>query len=104
MPDNKKIYDDNWIAWHDMKVFGPASSWLRSLVKDQLENIKQPIHSILDLGCGEGTITNLLAAKFPSAQVTGTDFSITGIDFAENRYELPNLKFEYDDANKHLEH
>jgi ubiquinone/menaquinone biosynthesis C-methylase UbiE len=102
-PDNKKIYDENWIAWHDMKVHGPASRWLRSLINDQFKRINsKEVHTILDLGCGEGTITYEIAKQFSTAQVTGTDFSITGIEFAEKKYILPNLVFKHDNDSANL--
>jgi glycosyltransferase involved in cell wall biosynthesis len=31
-PDNRAIYDTNWTAWLDMKMHGPASRALRSLI------------------------------------------------------------------------
>jgi len=30
--NNESIYNDNWNDWHDMKVLGPASKWLRFLI------------------------------------------------------------------------
>ena len=46
--DNKKLYNENWMDWADMKVYGPASRWLRVLIKDILKNAdKKKIKSVL---------------------------------------------------------
>lgn len=102
--DNKAIYDANWQSWLDMKVHGPASRWLRSLIKIQLDRIAHPqqIKSVLDVGCGEGTITDSLAKWLPQAEVVGVDFSETGIRCAESRYQRPNLQFRHDVSSDEL--
>jgi len=97
-PDNRAIYNANWQRWLDMKVHGPASRWLRFLIRSQLRHISHPetIRSILDVGCGEGTVTYLLAKWFPNAKTEGIDFSEMGIQCAESRYSLQNLHFSVD--------
>jgi len=97
--DNRKIYDEHWGEWLDMKRFGPASRWLRTLISDHAETIRgsgDHIADILDVGCGEGTITAELAMLFPRAKVRGIDFSGAGIDFARTSYQKPNLEFCHD--------
>ncbi len=47
---------------------------------------------ILDLGCGEGTLTARLAALVPNGGVVGMDSSIPMIEAAK-RLETPNLTF-----------
>jgi trans-aconitate 2-methyltransferase len=44
-----------------------------------------------DLGCGPGTSTELIAARFPDAEVTGVDSSEDMIEAARER--LPGLRF-----------
>lgn len=97
-PDNRAIYDENWAVWLDMKMHGPASRLLRSLIHDQLHSLDRPeeITSVLDVGCGEGTITWQLAEWLPQARILGIDFSAAGIDLGRTRYSLPNLTFEHD--------
>jgi SAM-dependent methyltransferase len=103
-PDNRAIHDANWQSWLDMKVHGPASRWLRSLIRSQIERIPFPetIQSVLDVGCGEGTITNAMAGWLPHAQVVGIDFSKTGIQCAESRYQRSNLHFIHDETSQQL--
>lgn len=48
--------------------------------------------SVLDLGCGYGTVANAIAEKV-NAKVFGIDFNKTSIDFASRNYQNPNLQF-----------
>ena len=50
---------------------------------------------VYDLGCGPGNSTELLAARFPGAQVAGIDNS--GPMLAAARERLPQLRFEQAD-------
>jgi SAM-dependent methyltransferase len=105
-PDNRAIYDANWPSWIDMKIHGPASRWLRSLIRSQIHSIsnRQTIYSILDVGCGEGTITRGLAEWLPHAQVVGIDFSKTAIEQANAKYQQANLHFIFDETSQRLAH
>ena len=60
------------------------------------------LNSILDLGCGQGCNTYYLAKWLPDANVTGIDFSETGIRLAKYLYHSPNLNFEVDLNSKKL--
>jgi trans-aconitate 2-methyltransferase len=53
---------------------------------------------ILDLGCGEGTLTAKLATLVPSGGVVGIDSSAQMI-MAAKELETPNLKFLYRDID-----
>jgi trans-aconitate 2-methyltransferase len=53
---------------------------------------------ILDLGCGDGALTALLAARVPQGSVLGIDASQGMIDAALN-HRLPNLVFQLKDIN-----
>ncbi len=103
-PNNHEIYEANWAEWVDMKVYGPASRWLRFLIGNVLDRIPADfaVRSILDVGCGEGTITNSLAMRYPDARVVGIDFSATGIACAVANYQRSNLEFRHDLSSKTL--
>jgi trans-aconitate 2-methyltransferase len=49
-------------------------------------------HSVVDLGCGPGNSTEVLAARFPDSTVTGLDSSHDMIAEARNR--LPQWRFD----------
>jgi 2-polyprenyl-3-methyl-5-hydroxy-6-metoxy-1,4-benzoquinol methylase len=94
-PDNRHIYEVRWTDWTDMKVYGPTSRWLRALIGDHLRRLtptSQPVR-VLDVGCGEGTTTDFLAAELSPGEVVGTDRSEMGIQCARSRYQRPNLTF-----------
>jgi SAM-dependent methyltransferase len=94
-PDNRHIYEVRWTDWTDMKVFGPTSRWLRSLVGDLLQRIQGQLKGgqVLDFGCGEGTTTDYLALVLPDARVIGLDRSRAGVRCAAGRYSRANLEF-----------
>lgn len=57
----------------------------------------------LDLGCGRGTPSFLLAKAFPKSQLEGLDFAKSEVDFANARateHGLTNLKYYSEDACK----
>lgn len=100
MNANKQIYDENWLPWRDMKLYGPASMWLRWLIRECLAALDRPaIGTILDVGCGEGTTTAMISREFPQAMVTGIDFSEAGIALAHRTYSGPRLSFVKDEGS-----
>lgn len=102
-PDNLEIYDASWDSWLDMKHYGPASRWLRSLIADACRQIRPAPLSVHDVGCGEGTNTLMLAGLHPTARVRGSDFSKTGIAAAQRHPAPPNLAFVHDPDNRALD-
>jgi trans-aconitate 2-methyltransferase len=57
--------------------------------------------NVLDVGCGEGKITNEIAKGVPNGQVIGIDYSESMIDFANKNFssQQSNLEFNLLDAN-----
>ncbi|MES2945392.1 MAG: methyltransferase domain-containing protein, partial [Pseudomonadota bacterium] len=55
----------------------------------------QPVRTAIDLGCGPGNSTEVLAQRFPDAKVTGMDSSEDMVVAARKR--LPELAFELAD-------
>ena len=94
--ENLRIYEESWSQWLDMKRYGPSSRWLRALILDAIRAMRVEPASVLDVGCGEGTITDLLARRFPGASVIGTDQSTEAIRLANSRYAAANLAFRID--------
>jgi SAM-dependent methyltransferase len=101
-PDNRQIYDSSWESWIAMKVHGPASRWLRALILDACRELPDDVRSVHDVGCGEGTNTALLSARFPEAKVRGTDFSTSAIRVAARLAKPPQLEFIHDEENAAL--
>ena len=62
-------------------------------VRDLLSAVPPPAaHPVVDLGCGPGNSTEVLAERFASATVTGVDSSADMIEAARKR--LPQVRFE----------
>jgi len=91
--NNKILYNENWNEWVDMKKFGPASRWLRYLITKNLNLLNYKVTSVLDIGCGEGSTTEMIARNLPYANIIGTDFSETAIKLANKNYRRENLLF-----------
>ena len=54
--------------------------------------------SILDVGCGTGSLTLTLGKHFPGAKITGIDFSQAYVDFSRTQAPDDRIKFEQGDA------
>jgi ubiquinone/menaquinone biosynthesis C-methylase UbiE len=83
MYQNKDLWEKNQ---HDELV--------RSKIPIILDWIPSDVKTILDVGCGNGIITNILAEKY---DVTGTDFSASALEFVKGKKVLAsadNLPFE----------
>jgi SAM-dependent methyltransferase len=57
--------------------------------------------SVLDLGCGRGTVANAIASQTKS-KVLGIDLDQDSIEFAQSRYQNPNLRFIHGDVFKDI--
>lgn len=106
--DNAAIYEVHWTDWTDMKRYGPASRWLRHLVRQSLRDIDPAsVESVLDVGCGEGTLTAHLAKLLPYAAVRGIDVARSGLRLAARDYGSLRVRFaeqpiEEERASYHL--
>jgi SAM-dependent methyltransferase len=54
--------------------------------------------SVLDVGCGTGSLMFALAEKFPTARISGIDFSQAYVDHARAQASDARLAFEQGDA------
>ena len=63
--------------------------------RDLLARVRSNARRIVDLGCGPGTSTQLLAARYPDAQIIGVDNSEQMLGAARAR--LPGVTFEKHD-------
>jgi SAM-dependent methyltransferase len=82
-------YDAAWDQWEDMKRYGPMSRHTRRLV----HRLIAPLHfaSALDVGCGEGSLLQELAARSPGIALAGVDVSAQALALARRR--LPQATF-----------
>lgn len=101
MSYNQEHYDKFWQEVSYFKTTSPGNRWTFDLLKEVLQEVnKKKIHSILDVGSGEGSKTFFLSTQFPNAQVLGIDFTQSGVDAANSHYtKQTNLQFMCVDAN-----
>ncbi len=79
--------------------FGQDYVWKRYLV-DGLDPVESP--ECLDIACGTGDITFLLAERFPDGDILGADLTQEMLDLAESRNINSHVSFSKQDMN-HLE-
>jgi trans-aconitate 2-methyltransferase len=58
----------------------------------------RPDDRVLDLGCGDGRITAMIAERVPEGRVVGVDRSDDMIRHARRQHRAPNLAFQREDA------
>jgi len=93
-PDYNAIWSG---GWDDMRLYGPMSRHTRRLMRNLTQNL-QP-HSILDVGCGEGSLLKSLADAHPGAAVAGAEIAENALHLA--RRTLPNAEFKVMDIAAH---
>lgn len=83
------------MGWEPERYLQFADERLRP-AQDLLARIPLPAPArVVDLGCGPGNVTRLLAGRWPGAQITGVDASAAMLERA--RPTLPEARFELAD-------
>ena len=84
-------YDSGWdTKWDDMKKYGPMSRHQRRLIRKLARPLR--FESVLDVGCGQGSLLLELMAEHPGIEPHGVDISQSALDFA--RRKVPNGTFQ----------
>ena len=65
-------------------------AWLKRC----LEELKLPVHSLLDFGCGDGATTPLLLNSLRAQAATGVDVSAKSLEIARKRYGTAQIHFQ----------
>lgn len=93
-------YDAGWDGkWTDMRRFGPTGRHLRRIISRIIADL--PVKTVLDVGCGEGSLIQALRAGKP-ATYAGADFSESALRVARQR--TPDAEFLHLDlADKPLD-
>jgi len=93
-------YELGWDKWGDMVKYSPAPYHRRRLIMKTLEPLE--FSNILDVGCGNGILIELLRKRFPLARIVGVDFSEKVI--SENQSKYTDCEFYHlDISSKVLE-
>ena len=96
MSEKAYQWDANTYARHSSAQY----EWARELI-DKLH--LRGHESVLDIGCGDGKVTALLAERVPNGRVTGIDRSENMVAFARQSFppeSYANLTFEQMDAGR----
>jgi len=91
--DVSKYYDSEWAKLEKEKLTG-INSRHRFILKFLLENGMKSSDSILEIGCGIGTLSSFICSKLKKGHLTGVDISPETIEQNKIRYKhLNNVKF-----------
>jgi SAM-dependent methyltransferase len=83
-------YDTAWDSkWDDMKKYGPMSRHVRRIIMKLARELQ--FRSVMDVGCGQGSLLMELIAEFPHIEPNGTDISSAAVDLA--RRKVPGGEF-----------
>lgn len=97
--DEQGAYHWKQMRWN-MKRFNAGLSARYEMAEQMLRECFSglSVNRVLDIGCGDGYFTNVVARMFPDAEVHGFDFSETGIKFAKQISQQRNVNFFVGDA------
>lgn len=90
-------YNHGWeTKWDDMKKYGPFSRHIRRLIKDIIRPLT--FESVLDVGCGQGSLLAELRSQFSHIKPNGVDISASAVELA--RMRVPDGRFWVLDVTK----
>jgi trans-aconitate 2-methyltransferase len=96
-----KAQAGRWNAEDYSQHASAQRSWANELIE---KLVLQGHEALLDIGCGDGQITDQLAGRLPAGSVTGIDTSESMIALARKNFSRSNLSFLVMDATDlHLE-
>ncbi|MDQ7030149.1 MAG: class I SAM-dependent methyltransferase [Ardenticatenia bacterium] len=82
-------YEILWAGiWGDMQRYGPIHRHHRRIFDTMIQQIpSNEIHTVADVGCGEGSNLAYLQHRFPHARLFGFDLSYTALQYAKARVQ-----------------
>ncbi len=97
----KKIWNQVPPDYYEVGIKRNFFQWLWFYWKAQnlINFIKnKDFHTILDIGCAAGTLTNKVSQILPNSKITGVDVYSSALAFGKKRY--PHINFVLSDAHK----
>ena len=82
--DVSKYYDSEWAKLEKEKLTG-INSRHRYIIKYLIENGMKSNHSVLEIGCGIGTLSSFICSKLKKGKLTGVDISPETIEQNKSR-------------------
>lgn len=83
MVKDQNFYEESWKKWEDMKKFGPASLHNRRILLKLIKPLDYC--TVVDVGCGEGSLIQVLSKQNPGKYYYGLDLSRQAIVYAKQR-------------------
>lgn len=87
---DKQYYENAWGQWEDMKSYGPSSRHVRRLVRKMIRGLK--FKSILDAGCGSGSLLEDIHREFPEVDLNGIELADSGVRMAQQRNPTASIQ------------
>ena len=88
---------DHWTS----EAYNASANFVPALTRKVVSYLSiKPTDQILDIGCGDGSLTSEIAAVCCQGRVLGLDASQSFIDTATTKYSRPNCKFKHQDCTK----
>jgi len=81
--DQRAFYQDYWSRTGDQRVHGPVARHTRRLLRHALQGLA--FRSVLDVGCGEGTMLRELFKDRDDLRLAGTDISPLAVSLATTK-------------------
>lgn len=98
--DNRSIWNEKWDRLAEYSRNSAGNRWAFYLIRRLLKKVEIDSGDIVDIGCGTGNKSSVLAQYFRNAHVYGVDFSKEGIDHANIFYRnIKNLEFDCTDID-----
>lgn len=85
-------YDQEWAEWGDMSHHAPTPIHTRRLILREAAML--PFKSVLDIGCGIGTLISEVRDRFPGRSYTGSDVSKNAVARARRYHPEPEIDFQ----------
>jgi len=87
---NKDVTENNGYKYTTNEQYSSVVANKR-IIKATLASIPENISSLIDIGCGDGTYTNVLKENLPEVSCTGFDPADIAIENAKNKFR--NIEF-----------
>jgi len=96
----KKRVDEVWKSGEQVRIFLDGIRGAIPLFAEQLETMMRVINGlslqyVLDLGCGDGVLTEAILSQYPDVKVTLLDFSAPMLEKARTRLEGRGRGFDF---------
>lgn len=86
-----------WDSWHEEKQ-GASSPWSSGNTWLAAQSLASP--TVLELGCGNGELSRVIALGLPSVRVVGMDFSVPALEQARNVVSTTDVSFQDVNLNR----